>query len=83
MSLNPSSLHIHQKKKKSLRSKAEKTIVCNKTRSHHKACSSKPGTLDTPVIPALGRLRQVDHNFKVSTSYIARCCLKKISKIKK
>jgi hypothetical protein len=28
------------------------------------------------IIPALGRLRQEDHKFKVTSGYIARPCLK-------
>jgi hypothetical protein len=30
-----------------------------------------------PVIPALGRLRHEDHDFKASLSYIVRPCLRK------
>jgi hypothetical protein len=30
---------------------------------------------NTPVIPELGRLRQEDHEVKVSLGYIGRCCL--------
>jgi hypothetical protein len=30
----------------------------------------------TPVIPALGSLRQEKHEFKASLGYIARACLK-------
>jgi hypothetical protein len=33
-----------------------------------------------PVIPALQRLRQEDHEFEVSLSYIERLCLKKKKK---
>jgi hypothetical protein len=37
----------------------------------------------TPVIPALGRLRQEDYKFQVGLGYIVRSCLKKkIRKIK-
>jgi hypothetical protein len=32
------------------------------------------------VIPVLRRMRQENHEFKVSLSYIARICLKKIKK---
>jgi hypothetical protein len=31
----------------------------------------------TPVIPALRKLRQEDHKFKVSLGYIERPCLEK------
>jgi hypothetical protein len=31
----------------------------------------------TPVIPALGRLRQENYKFKVSLGYTERICLKK------
>jgi hypothetical protein len=34
----------------------------------------------TPVIPAFGRLRQEDHEFKASLGHIARLCLKKKDK---
>jgi hypothetical protein len=36
----------------------------------------------TPVIPAFGRLRQEDHEFKASLGHIARLCLKKKDKKK-
>jgi hypothetical protein len=32
------------------------------------------------LIPELGRLRQEDHEFKVSLGYITRPCLKKVKK---
>jgi hypothetical protein len=35
-----------------------------------------------PVIPALGRLRQEDYEFKASLDYIARTCLKRPKKKK-
>jgi hypothetical protein len=34
-----------------------------------------------PEIPALGRLRQEEHQFKASIGYIARPCLKNKKKI--
>jgi hypothetical protein len=37
----------------------------------------------TPVIPALRRLRQEDHEFEVDLSIIVRPCLKKKTKKKK
>jgi hypothetical protein len=36
-----------------------------------------------PVIPALGRLRQEDPEFKTSLGYIVKLCLKKKKKEKK
>jgi hypothetical protein len=33
-----------------------------------------------PVIPALGRLKQEDHEFKANLVYIARPCLKRTRK---
>jgi hypothetical protein len=33
-----------------------------------------------PVISALGRLRQEDHEFEVSLGYIVKLCLKNIRK---
>jgi hypothetical protein len=33
--------------------------------------------VDTPVIPALGKLRQEDHKFKANLVYTARLGLKK------
>jgi hypothetical protein len=35
----------------------------------------------TPVIPALGRLKQKNHGFKASLGYIVRPCLKKKNRI--
>jgi hypothetical protein len=35
------------------------------------------GMVVTPVIPALGRQRQEDHEIEVSWGYIARTCFKK------
>jgi hypothetical protein len=35
-----------------------------------------PGTVCAPIIPALGRLRQKDHEFDGSLAYIVRPCLK-------
>jgi hypothetical protein len=34
----------------------------------------------TPIIPALGRLRQEDHEFKASLGYTQKPCLKKRKK---
>jgi hypothetical protein len=34
----------------------------------------------TPVFPALGRLRQDDHEFETTLDYVARPCLKKKKK---
>jgi hypothetical protein len=31
-----------------------------------------------PVIPALGRMRQEDHKFKVNLGYLVRPCLKSL-----
>jgi hypothetical protein len=40
------------------------------------------GVVDTPVIPALGKLRQEDHKFKANLVYTARLGLKKKKKWK-
>jgi hypothetical protein len=42
--------------------------------------ANKPGMAHTPIIPALRRLRQKRHKFKVSQGYLVRTCLKKANK---
>jgi hypothetical protein len=36
-----------------------------------------------PIIPALGRWRQEDHEFQASLGYIVKLCLKKFSSYNK
>jgi hypothetical protein len=36
----------------------------------------EPSVVATPVIPALGRMRQKDLHFKANLGYMARSCLK-------
>jgi hypothetical protein len=43
-----------------------------------KICISSGTGWWTSVIPALGRLRQEDHDIQASQGYIVRLCLKKL-----
>jgi hypothetical protein len=42
-----------------------------------------PGAVVHTIIPAFGRLRQEDHEFKTSLGYVAKPCLKKRKRKKK